>query len=219
MATVLMVMTGLSRAAVIYPISALANKCRPRFMNIPIHYQHMLFYGGLIRGSVTVALAYHELGASVDENGVPDEVENDSARGPLNVTVDGNIRSEEPNGESAAIAIAWRKNSEYAAKWRGRYLDLSGTDLADAALAEPGGELGAAGDAAGGKPGDGAVLHPGGGHVHQARDGALAQGRRRQPKRVSVRRHHPQRRLQRLPGAVGAGRGKQTNTPHAVSAL
>eukprot|EP00959_Pyramimonas_sp_CCMP1952_P312056 6531167-Pyramimonas_sp.AAC.1 len=80
MATVLMVMTGLSRAAVIYPISALANKCRPRFMNIPIHYQHMLFYGGLIRGSVTVALAYHELGASVDENGVPDEVENDSAR-------------------------------------------------------------------------------------------------------------------------------------------
>mmetsp|Transcript_28795 Transcript_28795/g.63063 ORF Transcript_28795/g.63063 Transcript_28795/m.63063 type:complete len:600 (-) Transcript_28795:475-2274(-) len=80
MAAVLMVMTGLSRAAVIYPISALANKCRPRFMNIPAHYQHMLFYGGLIRGSVTVALAYHELGASVDENGVPDDSENASAQ-------------------------------------------------------------------------------------------------------------------------------------------
>ena len=80
MAAVLMVMTGVSRAMVIYPISALANKCRPRFMNIPMHYQHMLFYGGLIRGSVTVALAYHELGASVDEHGVPDETENDSAQ-------------------------------------------------------------------------------------------------------------------------------------------
>lgn len=58
----------LARAVVIFPCCYLANTSRPDAFKVSLAYQGGLWWGGLIRGTVTVALAYKAFGGSIGDD-------------------------------------------------------------------------------------------------------------------------------------------------------
>jgi len=67
-----------SRAACIYSISALSNWLRIRTMNVTTSCQHILVWGGIVRGSVTMAIAYKTLRRGENDAGLEFEDYSDS---------------------------------------------------------------------------------------------------------------------------------------------
>lgn len=61
MTCIILVLVVASRAFVIYMLTAITNLLRIKVMNISTNTQHIMVFGGIMRGSVTMAIAYKQL--------------------------------------------------------------------------------------------------------------------------------------------------------------